>query len=73
MFPTEPTRHAQHGELLGLVRVIISGSGALSLGQVLLVFSEITEVSLSQEVDYDSRMLAAVLNCVYVGLLNCSS
>jgi hypothetical protein len=73
VFSDKPTRHNQHCELLGLVRVVISRSGAFSLSQVLLVFGEVTEVSLSQEVYYDSGVLAAVLNRVDVRLLNSSS
>jgi hypothetical protein len=73
VFSAKPSRHTQHRELLGLVRVVISGSGAFSLSQVLLVFGEVTEVSLSQEVYYDSGVLAAVLNRVDVRLLNSSS
>jgi len=73
VFPAKPTRHTQHRELLGLVGVVISGSGALPLSQVLLVFGEVTEVSLSQEVYYDSGVLATVLNRVDVCLLNSSS
>ena len=73
MFPAKATRHTQHGKLLGLVGVVISGSGALSLGQVLLVFSEVTQVAFSKEVYDDSRMFAAVLDCVNVRLLYCPS
>ena len=70
MFAAEPTRPTQHCELLGLVRVVISGSRTLSLGQVFLVFSEVAQVALSKEVDYDSVMFTAVFHSVNVRLLN---
>ena len=70
VFAAEPTRPTQHCELLGLVRVVISGSRTLSLSKVFLVFSEVAQAALSKEVDYDSGMFTAVFHSVNVRLLN---